>query len=159
MNEYMVCESSVEAFVFSFEALSGTQIDTGALAPPRKVMAIRTSPADWLAEALDAIERLLTLGKNWDSYGANAVDQESVRRASELAQRLAWVENVEAPSITATPDGDVGFCWDTGEWSLDASVDPTGLISYVLLDEGDPSQEQEGRTRNVNDLAELATRW
>lgn len=159
MSQYVGCDTSVEAFANTVSVSAATEDDTRALTRDSPVVAPRERPAPWLNDVLNAIDRLLTLRANWDSYGANAVNDESITWARELARFLSGLVSVDRPSVTATPDGDVAFCWDTGDWSLDASVDRTGLISYAFLDERDPSKEREGRTRNVGDLVELVTRW
>lgn len=152
------CSMSVEVFTGSERIPAATEDDLRALSDVPMVARL-DRPAPWLDGALDAIDRVATLGKNWDSYDANAVDYESVACARKLTQCLADFVNVGAPVVTAAPQGEVAFCWDTGDWSLDASVDRTGLISYVFLDERDASQEREGRTRDVHDLVALITRW
>ena len=85
----------------------------------------REEPAEWLMDALSSLERLRSLGKNWDSYGAAPVNPKSVGCGVVFARHIADFVPVLAPVVTATPEGDVGFCWDTGDWSLDLSIDPS----------------------------------
>jgi hypothetical protein len=140
-------------------ALPSTAVgETAAFSPEPVVVAVRDFPAPWLEQVCDAIERLLELSDNWDSYGAKAIESDAVACAIGVIEHLSHIQNVPEPTVTPTPDGHVGFCWDTGEWSLDLSVDPSGLLSYVFLDQRDPSQEQESRTRNANDLLFFLTR-
>lgn len=146
------CDTSVEAFAKFHQVLAATGDDLAALTRG-------DNPAPWLDDALEAISSLAGLGGNWDSYGANAVDAGSVACARQVAEFLAGCVSVRPPVVTATPDGDVAFCWDTGNWSLDASVDRTGLISYAFIDERDAGKEYEGRTRDLSDLVGLITRW
>lgn len=151
---------TLEAFASSHSVPAETREETAALVNSGDaVFAVRNCQAPWHEDAQDSIVRLLTLGKNWDSYGADAVKEASVRKALHLATRLSWIVNVERPSITATAEGNVGFSWDTGDWSLDAAIDGSGLISYVFLDERDSANEREGRTRNIRELIALATNW
>ncbi len=130
-----------------------------ALSREPVVLAVRDVPSAWLPSAIAELERLRELPPNWDSYGAQRVDRDSVLRATELLQCLARFIGTEAPTVTATPSGDAAFCWDAGAWSLDASVDPSGLISYVFLNEQDHSQDRDGRTRDAGTLAALLTSW
>jgi hypothetical protein len=152
MTTCTACETYVEAFASASPVPAATGDDLAALTRG-------DSPAPWLDDALQAINSLAGLGGNWDSYGASAIDSESVVSARRLAEFLAGIVSVKPPVVTATPEGDVAFCWDTGNWSLDASVDRTGLISYAFIDERDPGKEYEGRTRDLNDLVEIVTRW
>ncbi len=148
-----------ESEVFSEHCVAvpaGTE-DNSALS--RTVVATRAYPASWLAEALKVVARLLTLEPNWDSYGADVVSHDSARHAEKTLRELARIENVPSPTVTATPDGEVGFCWDAGGWSLDAWVEPAGRIVYVFIDETDHANDRDTWTDHWQDLVPLLTRW
>ena len=116
-------------------------------------------PASWYSKACGVLDQLYGLRSNWDSYGADAVAPESIEQSRQLLTDLAYVVSVPEPVVTATPDGHVGMCWDTGAWSLDLEVSPTGLISFVYLDESDPRRERESKTRSLGELIALLTQW
>ena len=122
-------------------------------------LAVRTDPASWLSDALKAIRSLRALEQNWDSYGAHTVNDDSIEKSKTLAISLSTIENVTAPVVTATPAGHVGFCWDSGDWSLDAEVYPSGLVEYVYLDRRDSAADREARTRDYEELAMLLSSW
>ena len=124
-----------------------------------KTPAVRTDPASWLSDALEAIRSLGALEQNWDSYGAHTVNDDSIEKSKTLACSLSRIENVAAPTVTATPAGHVGFCWDSGNWSLDAEVYPGGLVEYVYLDRRDSAADREARTRDYEELAMLLSSW
>lgn len=87
----------------------------------------------------EQIARLADLEENWDSYGAAKV----APRAIELAMllRLTLSSQSREPTVTATPDGGVGFCWDNGNWSVDLSIDADGRIEGALVvGDGDDRQ-------------------
>lgn len=132
--------------------------DTVVLSKPL-VVATREAPADWLSDVRSEIQQLLDLQENWDSYGAYRVDRESVQQALSVAAGLSWFVGIDQPTVTATPEGHVGFCWDSGHWSLDASIDSSGLISFVFLDREEPDRDRENRTRYVERLVEFLTSW
>lgn len=113
---------------------------------------LRSRPADWLEETKQQLLGLATLPDNWDSYGAQPVSHDAILRTSEIVAHLALLFGLDAPAITATPEGDVGLCWDHGDWSLEASIDSTGLINYVFL-RAQPVEEHEARTRDIRELA------
>jgi len=113
--------------------------------------------ATWLGDALAHVEQLGALPANWDSYGSAPVAMSSIVQACRFVTELAHVPGVMRPAITATPDGEVGFCWDTGRWSLDAAVEPSGAIRYAFV-ASDPPQERESVTRDISDLIPLLTR-
>lgn len=111
--------------------------------------------AEWLASTVQAIRSLLELPEGWDSYRAARAHEGSVTNALKLIRVLAEHPGIGKPVVTATPNGDVGLCWDVGEWSMDASIDPTGLISYCFLDETNRARDRDTRTRDIGELVEL----
>jgi hypothetical protein len=123
------------------------------------VVAFRERPDEWLAGAQQKISDLATLKPNWDSYGALRVSDEAIRCAMSVVTELSKVVSVPEPTIGASPDGEVGFCWDAGNWSLDLTIDAGGVLAYVYLDEKDPMNNREERTRSVQSLLPLLTRW
>jgi len=124
--------------------------------PP--VFAVRSAPADWHGDVDQAILRLLRRGENWDSHGAAPIDADAVANAREIARTLALIDGVPQPTVGGTPDGEVGLAWDVGEWSLDLTVDGSGLLHYVYLDEADSTRDVERRTRNSTEIANYLTR-
>ena len=122
------------------------------------VLALRSAPA-WLDERIGQLRSLLQLQDNWDSYGGRAIDRQSVEIATQLLKALAVVEGVEAPTVTASPDGNAALCWDNGRRSLDLEVMPDGRFEYVFLNEEDPSKDDEGITSSADGFAELLTAW
>lgn len=142
----MACALRNEAFTGGVVVYSSMSDDTEAFA--------YRSTSPWCSLVRRRIQDLLLLQENWDSYGALPVDRRSVDHAVNLARDLATISGVDPPAIAATPNGDVGFCWDKGSWSLDLSVDPDGVISYVYLNELS-GEETERRTRDVGELIPL----
>lgn len=137
----------------SHSAVAFTEQGTGI------TLAVRTDPASWLSDVLKAIRSLRALEPNWDSYGARTVNDDSIAKSETLALSLSTFENVAAPTVTATPEGHVGFCWDSGDRSLDAEVYPNGLVEYVYLDRRDSAADREARTRDYEELAMLLSSW
>lgn len=87
-------------------------------------LATRSTPAPWRCRALREVEELLTLEADWDSYGAPTVSPVSAQIAARLIEKFAWVEDLTRPTVTATPRGTVGLCWD----ALDVEILPTGEL-------------------------------
>lgn len=160
MTPFGTCDQGIEAFTPStYPVQAATGVNTDALTLKAAMVAQRDRPAPWLEDALGALEALRVVGEDWDSYGAAAVAPGAIEPATDVCKYLASFVSICPPVVTATPAGEVGFCWDTGGWSLDVSVDRTGLISYVFLDEQDPGNDQEGRTRYLTELMPFLTRW
>lgn len=138
------------------ESVPTTATSTGeAWAPRPATLAIRKEAPAWLTERVDQLRRLLELQENWDSYGAKPIDPRSVEFAILLLRSLALVEGVEAPTVTASPDGNAALCWDNGDRSLDVEILPDGIIDYSYLND----KNKEGTTLDANDLAILLTQW
>lgn len=121
--------------------------------PP--VLARQQHSPEWLDEQIDQLHRLLKLQRNWDSYGAEPIDPRSVRLAKQLLRWLAQFVAIEAPTVTASPDGNAALCWDNGHRSLDVEILPDGSIEYAYLND----EDQEGTTLDAEDLAILLTQW
>lgn len=159
MTEHELADADVQAFAQSDDVPASAPDDTPARSRLPPVVALRDRPAVWQAEARDAIEDLSALREDWDACGSKAVDSASIKQALILIDRLASIENIKAPVITATPTGQVGLCWAAETWSLDACISSSGLVDYVFIDERNPTREQEGRTRNPVTLGVLLTQW
>ena len=123
------------------------------------VVARRSHQPDWLQERLRRIDRLRELEPNWDSYGAKRIDLPSIDLANQLLKSLSKIEGVECPTVTASPDGNVGLCWDSGERSLDVEVLPSGKFAYAYLNENAPAMDREGVTTSADHLILLLTQW
>ena len=134
-----------------------TQQETGAFRPA--VCALRETPAEWLPTTLEKIEALLDLQQDWDSYGATPLDSATIDKASQCACFLAHFVGISAPVVGAAPDGKAGFSWDSGAWSLDVDISPTGRIHYVYIDQRDESCDQEAWTDDLYELVRLLTAW
>lgn len=115
------------------------------------------TPADWLQGTVVQLDALRDLGANWDSYDADPIEEKSVSMATELVTKLAYVQGVEAPFVTATPDGRAAFEWNNDDRSLDIEVYPTGLFAFVYTNRHDNAKNEERRTRSVETIANLLT--
>ena len=86
-----------------------------------------------------AIQEVQSLPANWDSYGSEPVDSRSVSQAFELVLFLASL-GAPAPSITASPSGNIIFHWRSARHTLEIEIAP-GFNEYVLLDRADESED------------------
>ena len=129
-----------------------------ALSTPATVALLVRRPA-WLSIVVGKLDGLALLEENWDSYGGSRVDRKSVDHAREFISYLASVQNVTEPAVGGSPDGNVGFSWDHGAWSLDVEVLPCGRYDYVYLDERDRSKDLEASARDGFEFVERLTQW
>lgn len=111
--------------------------------------------ADWLNRILEQIQNLDRHQLNWDSYGALPTSPMSIRIALVVAEGLSKYDSIEAPDISATPDGFVAFGWGLGDWSLDADIEPDGQIVYAFSDRLDENLDHDGVFFNWSQLADI----
>ncbi len=138
------------------ESLSAQADATGDGLVQEVLIALRASPPPWLQGHLAQIDQMRDLRANWDSYGALPVDLDSIALAKSLLSQLAYVDTLEAPTVTASSAGNVAFCWDDGERSLDLEVRPDGILEYAYLNESQPALDEEGETCDEDALTFLA---
>lgn len=125
------------------------------------LFARRDQTADWCTDCLTIIDQLRELPPNWDSYGANPVQPESIKTAKQLLHVLAKVTGIECPRVGASPAGHVALSWEWQNHSreLDLEILPDGALRYSYVDETRPSHDREGETSDPTRIAQLLTQW
>ena len=138
-----------------------TELPAHANATGEGLFAPRDHAADWSTNCVNRIDRLRELRQNWDSYGANPVDPDSIEVAKQLVRQFAQVTGIDCPRVAASPAGNVALSWEWDEHSreLDLEILPDGMLRYAYLDEHQPSQDCEGETYDPNQIAHLLTKW
>lgn len=113
-------------------------------------------PAEWLTKVLGSIQSLGALPENWDSYGANRVDQRSLDFAQARVRQIAVNTNCE-PTVTATPGGCVNLAWrwDADSKSLEIEFRPDGRMHYAFVDLTHTSGDTENVVRLLGELLHL----
>ena len=149
--------NSTEAFEVSDPVGSGTT-ETGEAFVRPLMVAFRSKPA-WLDERLQKIELLNGLEPNWDSYGASPVSRISIQVAKAALRELCRVVGVQAPTVSATPDGHVSLSWSLEHSSLDVDFTSNGRIEIAYLDECDACNDWEGITDDLGRVMALLTKW
>lgn len=100
------------------------------------------SSADWLRDALAAIERLAMYRQDWDSYGSAPPSPESLAKARELTLYFA-VKGLPGPEIRAVSGGGIQLEWRPGTAELELMILPEGRVFYLALSQGGASFEGE----------------
>lgn len=118
-------------------------------------------PASWCTERISRVEQLAELPENWDSYGANGVALHSIDWARNLIAVLSRINNVPAPLVSASPDGNVALSWNwnNDRRDLDVEVLPNGRLRYCYMDSEDKSSDREGTTSDITVIAGILTAW
>ena len=68
------------------------------------------------------LNALKELGKNWDSYGADPINPQSIERARKLLEVIQT-----EPLIVPTRDGGVALAWHEEDITLTIYADACGL--------------------------------
>lgn len=72
---------------------------------------------------------------NWDGFGAEAVNVETLKKALLLARFAPDFNGI--PEVLSDPDGDIAFEWNNGENSLTIAVNAKGEIAFAGFFEDD----------------------
>ena len=96
----------------------------------------------WLPGVRVTLESFRDVKANWDSYGADPPNPESIEQATRLAEFLSQ-NGVSEPHVGMCNDGRVAFEW-TGECELEVEIHPDGTFGYLLDadDEGSTDDPQ-----------------
>ena len=91
-------------------------------APRILLIRVDGNPAPrWLGPTSEALNRLSSLGANWDSYGALPIDPAHLVSAIELLS-LIMRESTPVPSVVPTTQGSVQLEWHTRGVDLEIEV-------------------------------------
>lgn len=97
-------------------------------------------PPNWLDRAVQQIARLAHLPPNWDSYGAPAIDTESVIAAFDVLE-LAINADASQPTIVPAKRGGIQLEWSRGAANLEITV--MGLEGRAYYSNDDAGQDWE----------------
>jgi hypothetical protein len=108
-------------------------------------------------EALAAeteLSKFEALPTNWDGYGADRIDPETVKNARSA---LKGLRQAPAPELTPNPNGTISLEWESPSGLAHLEVGKTRYSFYVKPIGGDASVF-DGDARNVpNDLGAVIT--
>ena len=90
----------------------------------------------WMASVTERLNTLLSLPKNWDSYGAPPITREAVDRVVAVLESLAS-SITPTPSVGPTPEGGVQVEWHERGVDLELRSDSDGRL-YAFFQNADP---------------------
>lgn len=134
-------------------------VATLSLPQSEVVVEISQPEPTWLYPALDRLQHLSRLGRNWDSYGGRALTDEAVFTALSVIGRLLSDESVP-PAIVPTSDGGVQLEWHRDGDELEIRVTPNGEISAFRFNEaaGEGAEVDHVSLSNLTPLMALTGR-
>ena len=102
---------------------------------PVSVALDRPERFEWLDATLLRVNELMSLGKNWDSYGAYPVTGDAA--GSLLSLLLPMLpEAAEPPVLVPTPTGGIQASWDGGEHEVEVVIESGQDISVYYAHDG-----------------------
>ena len=107
---------------------------------------------EWLTKTEQALQGLLSLPENWNSYGARPIDPLIVNAAMQLLRDIVRHETPQ-PAIVPTIRGGVQIEWHTCGIDLEIEITSPGKfhVSYE-----NPQENAEGDLELSSDLTPLA---
>ena len=87
----------------------------------------------WLTQTDQALQELLCLPPNWNSYGAQPISPDNVTAAKDLLRAIVRPETPQ-PSVVPTVSGGVQLEWHTGGIDLEIEIQAPGQLHVWLKD-------------------------
>lgn len=82
-------------------------------------------------EAIRQAAGLLQLLRDWDSYGARPISQESLKEAlAFLLEAAAIIPNLASPAVVPTAPGGIQLEWHQGGVDIEVEFDPDAPASW-----------------------------
>jgi hypothetical protein len=108
--------------------------------------------ATWIRRVLPAIESLSELPPDWDSYGAARIDRSSINAAAELARVVSFLRELPAPSVGATPAGEVQLVWRGMNRVMEVVAHTNGRYAWVLVHRDHPEEDRAQQAEEATQL-------
>ena len=118
------------------------------------VLGVHGEPPGWVPPTLQTLGQLLTLPRDWDSYGGRAVDPACAWAAWQLLLLLMG-EDSPVPSLVPTSRGGVQIEWHAQGIDLEIEV-VTAQQFYVSFED---AQTAEAWEKEMTDAAHELPPW
>jgi hypothetical protein len=126
--------------------------------PEQENPPISESKPGWLAKTDEALQNLLALSPDWNSYGARTIQPEVVRTASALLHHLAH-DDIPQPAVVPTVRGGVQLEWHTRGIDLEIEIESPEQWHVSFEDSADGAEwEIDLLPADLPRLAELTAR-
>ena len=119
-----------------------TQQKMEVSAEPKFLIKIDGIPPSWLSDAVKALNSLLALADNWDSYDARRIRPETAFAAIQVLHSV-MKEKTPLPSIVPTPSGGIQLEWHRFGIDLEVDITPSGNYSISYEDETGETEPYE----------------
>jgi hypothetical protein len=96
----------------------------------------------WHWRVINNIQRLAALAPNWDSYGAEPLRTSAARRCI-TSVLMSLPDDTPEPTVVPTREGGLQLEWRRSGVEFEIAVPPEGPITYLLVDDQHPDDDQE----------------
>lgn len=110
---------------------------------------------------IEALRSILTLGnlsENWDSYGSQPPNRNTIELACQLLIGTAE-ENFIPPKAIPVSGGAVQLIWENKPNALEIIVTPDGFVEILSSKEGEIVLEKEYKAEDLAQAQSLLSSW
>ena len=111
------------------------------LGPDRREITLTVSATlhnqPWFHATLSQLAKFLSLGHDWDGYGAKATHESAVKRAVAVLNTVCPAG--PEPWVVPTSDGGVQIEWASNGLEIEIEISPTGPAQILIVE---PSGEE-----------------
>jgi hypothetical protein len=97
--------------------------------------------SQWQIQGIKRLQEILSLPKDWDSYGSSPPTQEAVNTAMKLMTGID-IDYFVAPHVVPVSGGGLQLEWEAGTRELELEVLNDGSVEYLKSERGDPIEEE-----------------
>src|SRR5437870_3472186 len=109
--------------------------------PEQEKSLVNGPQPEWLVKTDRALQELLALPQNWNSYGARAIQPDVVRAASDLLRNVAQ-NDTPPPAVVPTVHGGVQLEWHTRGVVLEIEIESPEQWHVSFEDSADGAAEE-----------------
>lgn len=136
------------------EDLLHTPDEEGAIAAPVTVR-VEGPPPKWLTQIIRALNELLSLPANWDSYGAHSIKLSSAVASLEFLTQY-MDDATPIPAVVPTVSGDVQVEWHTETLDIEVRFGGRHCIEVLVEDLEQDNVEEFQLSSQTRDILEDA---
>lgn len=108
----------------------------------------------WLPETTKALYAILSLGDNWDTYGAKRINFETAAAVDELLREIMR-PNTPAPQLVPVANGYIQIEWHLGDIDFEIEVESLSESQVFFADARHENAAWEGKINY--DLSKLVS--
>jgi len=108
--------------------------------------------SQWQIQGIKRLNEVLSLPKNWDSYGSCPPTHAAANTAMDLLTGID-IDYFVAPRVVPVSGGGLQLEWEIGVRALELEILNDGSVEYLTTERREP--HEEGRIRMLNEVRSL----